>query len=97
MYQGKIIFSKIMDYLPSYRFRQCVNKYNGNKSMRTFSCLDQYLRIAFAQITFRESLRDIECCLKSLQNKLYHMGINGKVSYCTLADSNKQPTVRSAR
>jgi hypothetical protein len=89
MYQGKIIFSQVMDHLPTYRFRQCVNKYNGNKSIRTFSCLDQYICMAFAQLTYRESLRDIECCLRSLQNKLYHMGIKGKVSRSTLADANE--------
>ena len=90
MYTGKIIFSQIMDFLPMYEFRKCVKRYKGNFNIQTFSCLDQFLCMAFAQLTYRESLRDIEVCLRSLQNKLYHMGIRGKVSRSTLSDANEK-------
>ena len=75
MYQGKTIFSQIMDFLPIKKFRKCVDRYNGNKGVRTFSCWDQFLCMTFAQLTYRESLRDIECCLRSMRERLYHMGI----------------------
>jgi hypothetical protein len=78
-----------MEHLPIPSFRRCVNRYNGNHKIKTFSCLDQYLCMAFAQITFRESLRDIEACLRAQQKKLYHMGIRGNVSRNTLANANK--------
>ncbi len=90
MYTGKIIFSQIMDFLPMHEFRKCVKRYKGNFNIQTFSCLDQFLCMAFAQLTYRESLRDIEACLRSLQNKLYHMGIRGKVSRSTLSDANEK-------
>ena len=90
MYTGKIVFSQIMDFLPMYEFRKCVKRYKGNFNIQTFSCLDQFLCMAFAQLTYRESLRDIEACLRSLQNKLYHMGIRGKVSRSTLSDANEK-------
>ena len=89
MYQGSIIFSQIMDFLPMHQFRKCVERFNGNKGIRTFSCWDQFLCMAFAQLTYRESLRDIECCLRAVQNKLYHLGIRGKVSRSTLAEANE--------
>lgn len=89
MNTGKNIFSQLMDFLPLNEFRKCVNRYNGNHNTRTFSCLDQYLSMAFAQLTYRESLRDIEVCLRSVQNKLYHIGIKGKISRSTLADANE--------
>ena len=89
MYTGKPVFSQIMDYLPMHEFRRCVNRYRGNYQVKRFSCWDQYLCMAFAQFTYRESLRDIEACLRSIQNKLYHMGIRGKVSRSTLADANE--------
>jgi hypothetical protein len=89
MYTGKTVFSQIMDYLPMHEFRRCVNRYRGNYQVKRFSCWDQYLCMAFAQFTYRESLRDIEACLRSIQNKLYHMGIRGKVSRSTLADANE--------
>lgn len=89
MYQGKTIFSQIMDFLPMHSFRQCVNRYNGNKGIKKFSCLDQFMCMAFAQLTYRESLRDIECCLRSVQRKLYHMGIRSKVARSTLAYANE--------
>ncbi|MCG2814914.1 MAG: DUF4372 domain-containing protein, partial [Candidatus Aminicenantes bacterium] len=79
MYTGKIIFSQIMDYLPMHEFRRCVNRYRGNYQVKRFSCWDQYLCMAFAQLAYRESLRDIETCLRSVPNKFYHMGFRGKV------------------
>lgn len=90
MYTGKIIFSQIMDFLPMYEFRKCVKRYQGNYKVKSFSCLDQFLCMAFAQLTYRESLRDIEACLRSMQNKLYHMGIRGKISRNTLAHANER-------
>jgi hypothetical protein len=87
--QGKTVFSQIMDFLPMAKFRRCVERYNGNYRVRSFTCFDQFLCMAFAQLTYRESLRDIECCLRSLKEKLYHMGIRGKISRSTLADANE--------
>ena len=78
-----------MEFLPWYEFHKCVNRYNGNYRIKSFSCLDQFLCMAFAQLTYRESLRDIETCLRSMQNKLYHMGIRGNVAKSTLADANE--------
>lgn len=89
VYSGKIIFSQVMDYLPRRTFHQCVERYQGNFRVKEFSCLDHYLCMAFAQLTFRESLRDIEACLRSQKKKLYHMGIKGPVSRNTLANANK--------
>lgn len=89
MYSGKLIFSQIMDYLPMHEFRSCVNRYRGNYQVKSFSCWNQYLCMAFAQLTYRESLRDIETCLRSVPNKFYHMGFRGKVSRSTLADANE--------
>ena len=86
---GRTIFSQLIDYLPIHEFRRCVSRYNGNKNIRSFSCLDQYLCMAFAQLTYRESLRDIESCLRAMQSKLYHVGIRGKISRSTLADANE--------
>lgn len=88
MYTGKIIFSQIMDFLPKYEFNKCVKRYNGNYKIKSFTCLDQFLCMAFAQLTFRESLRDIEACLRSMKNKLYHMGIRSSISRNTLANAN---------
>jgi len=89
MYQGQTIFSQLMEFLPRHSFRQCVNRYQGNYRMRSFSCYDQFLCMAFAQLTFRESLRDIECCLRALQEKLYHVGFRSPISRSTLADANE--------
>jgi len=89
MNQGKTIFSQIMDFLSKHKFRQCVDRYNGNYRVRSFTCLDQFLCMAFAQLTYRESLRDIQCCLRAMREKLYHMGIRGKVSRSTLAYANE--------
>jgi len=90
MNTGKTIFSQVMDYLPLHEFRKCVKRYQGNYKIKSFSCLDQFLCMAFAQITYRESLRDIEACLRSMQNKLYHMGIRARVSRNTLAHANER-------
>lgn len=84
----KTVFSQIMEFFPWRTFRRRVQRYKGNYRIKKFSCTDQFLCMAFAQLTFRESLRDIEACLRSLKNKLYHMGIHGKVSRSTLADAN---------
>jgi len=89
MHVGRLVFAQLMDHLPAYEFQKCVARYDGNYKFRGFSCLDQFLCLAFAQLTFRESLRDIEACLRSVQSKLYHMGFRGKVSRSTLADTNE--------
>ena len=86
---GKLVFAQIMDHLPLTTFRRCVARYGGEHKVKTFSCLDQYLCMAFAQLTYRESLRDIEACLRAQADKLYHMGIKGRVSRSTLADANE--------
>src|SRR5260370_16984832 len=85
----RIVFAQLNDHLPTYEFHKCVERYAGNYKFRGFSCLDQFLCLAFAQLTYRESLRDIEACLRSVDSKLYHMGIRGKVSRSTLADANE--------
>ncbi len=90
MYQGQSVFSQAMGFLPQKKFRQCINRYSGNHRVRSFTCYDQLLCMAFAQLTYRESLRDIECCLRAMRDKLYHMGIRGKVSRSTLADANEK-------
>lgn len=89
MYTGRLIFSQVMDYLPKHIFRQCVNRYHGNRKIKNFTCLDQFLCMAFAQLTYRESLRDIEVCLRAQHNKLYHMGIRGGIARNTLANANQ--------
>lgn len=78
-----------MGFLPMHQFRRCVERYQGNRRIRSFSCLDQFLCMAFAQLTYRESLRDIETCLAALQSKLYHAGIRGRIRRSTLADANE--------
>jgi len=90
MFAGRLIFKQVMDFMPLSTFRHCVSKYQGDFKVRTFSCLDQFLCMAFAQITQRESLRDIEICLRSQNKKLYHMGIRGRVSRSTLAEANEK-------
>ena len=89
MNQGKTIFSQILDFLSKHKFCKCVDLYNGNYRVRSFTCFDQFLCMAFAQLTYRESLRDIECCLRAMREKLYHMGIRGKISRSTLAYANE--------
>ena len=90
MYTGRLIFSQIMDFMPMHTFRRLVARYRGNYKIKSFTCLDQYLCMAFAQITCRESLRDIEACLRAQSHKIYHMGIRGRVSRSTLSDTNEQ-------
>jgi len=94
MNSGKAVFSQLTDFIPRYEFQKCVERYRGEYKVKTFSCWDQYLCMAFAQLTFRESLRDIEACLRSAQIKLYHLGIRGRMSRNTLANAN---TVRDWR
>lgn len=89
MYSGKLVFSQVMEHLPLHTFHQCVSRYDGNHKIKDFTCLDQYLCMAFAQLTYRESLRDIEACLRAQKNKLYHMGIRSNISRNTLANANK--------
>ena len=79
-----------MDWIPRYEFDKCVRRYRGDKRVKTFTCYDQFLTMAFAQLTYRESLRDIETCLNALEPKLYHAGIKGNVSRSTLADANEK-------
>src|SRR5215813_6259678 len=80
MNQGKLVFAQIMEHLPLSTFRRCVAHYDGEHKVKRFSCLDQYLCMAFAQLTWRESLRDIEACLRAHSTKLYHLGIRGIVA-----------------
>jgi len=87
---GRSVFSQLMAFLPDREFRRCVARYHGDRRFRGFSCWDQFLCMAFAQLTYRESLRDIEACLRSSADRLYHLGIRGKVSRSTLADANER-------
>jgi len=89
MNSGQTIFSQLMEFAPRYEFRLCVERYHGHYKVQSFSCWDQFLTMAFAQLTFRESLRDIEACLRTTPAKLYHMGIRGQVSRNTLAHANQ--------
>jgi hypothetical protein len=89
MYSGPLVFTQVMDFMPLKTFQRCVERYQGNFSVKNFSCLDQFRIMAFAQLTYRESLRDIEACLRAQNNKLYHMGIRSKVSRSTLAEANE--------
>ena len=90
MNHGRIVFSQIMDYLPRRRFKACINRYRGDYRIRTFTCLDQFYCMSFAQLTSRESLRDIEACLRAVGPKLYHAGMKARVSRTTLAKANEQ-------
>jgi hypothetical protein len=89
MNEGRMVFSQLMDHAPIHEFRRCVARYNADYRLRSFSCWDQFLCMAFAQLTFRESLRDIEACLRAVPARLYHLGIRGQVSRSTLADANE--------
>jgi len=89
MNSGRTVFSQLIQHLPKKEFQKCVARHHGDSNFRGFSCWDQLLAMAFAQLTYRESLRDIESCLRALQSKLYHMGFRGKVSRSTLADANE--------
>lgn len=88
MNQGTLVFAQLTQHLPLTTFRRCVARYRGERKVKTFSCLDQFLCMAFAQLTYRESLRDIEACLRAQRNKLYHLGIRSVVSRNTLANAN---------
>jgi transposase len=108
MHSGNLVFAQLMEFAPWHTFRRLVSKYQGDFNVRTFRCLDQFLSMAFAQLTYRESLRDIEACLRAQASKLYHMGLRGTVSRSALADANEsrdwriyaefaQALIRSAR
>ena len=86
---GRTVFSQLIEYLPSKEFQKCVSRYGGDAHFRGFSCWDQLLAMSFAQLTYRESLRDIEACLRSMSGKLYHMGLRGRVARSTLGDANE--------
>jgi len=88
MNQGQLVFALLMQHLPLTTFRRCVVCYSGEYKVKRFSCLDQYLSMAFAQLTYRESLRDIEACLRAQVTKCYHMGLRGNVARNTLANVN---------
>jgi len=88
MYSGQVVFAQLMDFLPRHDFNACVRRYRGNARVRDFSCRDQFLTMAFAQLTYRESLRDIETCLRAMGQKLYHAGFRSKIARSTLADAN---------
>ena len=90
MYQGQIVFSQLLDFLPKKSFRTCVKRYKGNYRIRSLTCYEQFLCMAFAQLTYRESLRDTVLCLHAMQNKLHHVGIQSKVARSTLADANEK-------
>ena len=89
MYTGKLVFAQVMEHMPMNVFRRCVQTYNGNHKIQSFSCLDQFLCMAFAQLTYRESLRETEICLRAQSRKLYHMGIRGGIARNTLSNANK--------
>ena len=89
MNSGRTVFAQLVEFLPVREFRKCVDRYRGEYKVQRFTCLDQFLCMAFAQLTFRESLRDIETCLRAVRGKLYHMGIRGGISRTTLAKANE--------
>lgn len=89
MYAGRTIFSQIMDFLPRREFERCVDRYRGHYKVQSFSCQEQFRCMAFAQLTFRHSLRDIEVCLRAMGPRLYHMGIKSRIAKSTLADANE--------
>jgi hypothetical protein len=92
MISEKIIFAQLMDFLPIYDFRRCVKRYDGNKYIKAFSCWNQnlFMAFAFAQLTYRESLRDIEAFLRAIPTRRYHMGIRGSIAQSTLAEANEK-------
>ena len=90
MHSGRFVFSQLMEHLPAKVFRRCVHRYRGDRHIQSFTCLDQFLCLAFAQLTHRESLRDIEVCLRVHREKLYHMGIRGGMARNTLANANRK-------
>ena len=90
MHTGRMLFAQVIEYVPRYEFQKCVARYHGNHRVRSFTCWDQLLCLIFAQLTYRESLRDIVACLRAVDGRLYHMGIRGTVSRSTLAEANEQ-------
>jgi hypothetical protein len=90
MNSGRTVFAQLLDFLPLQVFHECVDRYGGDCRVRTLTCFDQFLCMAFAQLTYRESLRDVVACLRSREKKLYHMGIRGQISRSTLADANEK-------
>lgn len=90
MNSGRTVFSQLIDFLPTQQFSKCVTRFNGDQRVRTFRCWDQFLCLSFAQLTYRESLRDIVSCLRALGSKLYHAGIRGHLAHSTLADANEK-------
>jgi hypothetical protein len=90
MANEKLVFAQLMEWVPHYHFQRLVKRYSGNYKVSSFTCWDQFLCMAFAQLTYRESLRDIEACLRSRPNLLYHLGIRGNVARSTLADANEE-------
>jgi hypothetical protein len=90
MYEGRTVFSQLMDFVPRHTFRRRVERYGGDDGVRRFTCWQQFLAMAFAQLTYRESLRDIEACLSAVPDKRYHMGFRGRVTRSTLADANEK-------
>lgn len=90
MNSERTVFSQILDFIPRHQFRACAKRYKGNHRIKSFSCFDQYLTMAFAQLTYRDSLRDVETCLRALEDKLYRCGFRGKISRSTLADANEK-------
>ncbi len=91
MYAGKLIFAQLMEHLPMRVFRRCVRTYSGNHKIKSFSCLDQFLCMAFAQLTYRESLRGTVICLQSQRQKLYHMGIRGGIARMSMVTNFDPP------
>ena len=90
MNTGRTIFSQLLQHVPHKEFQKCVSRYQGDRYLKKFSCWDQYLAMSFAQLTYRDSLHDIEACLWAMRDKLYHMGFHGNVSRSTLADANER-------
>jgi hypothetical protein len=90
MNQGRTIFAQVMEFIPHQDFARCVARYHGERYIKSFSCMDQFFCMAFAQLAYRESLRDIECCLRAHQAKLWHMGLRGRISRSTLAHANER-------
>ena len=90
MYAGKLVFAQLTDLIHPEQFRRCVRHYHGDYKVKSFSCWNQFLCMAFGQLTFRECLRDVETCLSSRRDQLYHLGSRGEVSHSTLADANRE-------
>src|ERR1700674_4567454 len=90
MNSGRTVFAQLFDFLPKHEFNKGIHRYRGHRRLRDFSCLDQLLCMAFAHLTYRDSLRDIETCLRAMSGNLYHAGFRGKVSRSTLADANER-------